>query len=144
MSYNPTFSDSIATEDKIRYFVADLFKTSDDASRNNEWVDYFVPDAVLVMGDMTAKGTAEIRAVRQKMWEKVRARKHRPEKVFGGSFGSPQGGDGGKKEEYMFFGGLEYEMKTGEKQEVSWASHAVLVHVEDSLKFEYYRVYIQR
>lgn len=74
------------------------------------------------------------------MWEKVAARKHKPEKVFLSSFGS----DSATGKEYMLFGSLEYGMKTGEKQHVSWAGHAIVEEVEGQLKFRYYRVYIQR
>lgn len=79
----------------------------------------------------------EIRQVRQKMWEKVAARKHQPLKVFESTFGS----DG---QEYMLFGDLDYEMKTGEKQSVSWAGNMVLEERDGKLRFKYYRVYIQR
>jgi hypothetical protein len=82
----------------------------------------------------------EIRGLRQKMWEKVAARKHKPEKVFLSSFGP----DSAAGKEYMLFGSLVYEMKTGETQNVSWTGHAIVEEVDGQLKYRYYRVYIQR
>jgi hypothetical protein len=82
----------------------------------------------------------EIRKVRLKMWEKVAARKHQPLKVFESTFSSGEGA----RREYMLFGDLDYDLKTGEKQSVSWAGNMVLEEVNGKLKFRYYRVYIQR
>lgn len=71
------------------------------------------------------------------MWEKVAARKHEPIKVLESSFGE-------QETEYAIFGDLTYELKTGEKQSVTWAANMILKEVEGKLKFSYYRVYIQR
>lgn len=71
------------------------------------------------------------------MWEKVAARKHEPIKVLESSFGE-------QETEYAIFGDLTYELKTGEKQSVTWAANMVLKKVDGKLKFSYYRVYIQR
>jgi hypothetical protein len=157
--YSPVFPSSTAPEDKIRTFLSEFYRTSDDPTKNDDWVQYFTPDAVLVMGSNTARGTegmhspttatlaykqthmnvAEIRKLRGSMWEKVVARKHKPHKVFESGF---EGADSGRGE-YMLFGEVAYELKTGEKQSMSWAAHAVFAEVEGQLKFKFYRVYIQ-
>ncbi|ETS80764.1 hypothetical protein PFICI_08293 [Pestalotiopsis fici W106-1] len=143
--YNPAFPRSIAAEDKIRAFVSNFYQISDDPTKNEEWVSHFLPDAVLVMGPDRAEGVnvrePEIRKIREKMWEKVAARKHQPLKVFESNFAD----DGGAQvTEYMLYGDLVYKLKTGESQGVSWAGNMVLKQVEGELKFSYYRVYIQR
>ncbi|KAI0128849.1 hypothetical protein BJ170DRAFT_693661 [Xylariales sp. AK1849] len=144
--YDPVFPSSVAADDKIRTFWSTFFETSDDPSKNDDWVNYFLPDALLVMGPTTAKGTEgmsfflpfllQIRHVRTGMWEKVGARKHKPLKVFESTFGSGT--------QYMLHGDVDYELKTGERQSISWAAHAVIEDVEGQLRFSYYRVYLQR
>ncbi|KAK9418060.1 putative SnoaL-like domain-containing protein [Seiridium unicorne] len=138
--YDPIFPSSTAADDRMRSFISEFYKVSDDPNKNEEWAAYFLPDAVLVMGPDTVRGIDEIRKLRVKMWEKVAARKHQPQKVFESTFGSSKQG----QKEYMLFGDLDYDLKTGEKQSVSWAGNMVLEEVEGKPRFKYYRVYIQR
>lgn len=81
------------------------------------------------------------------MWEQVVARRHRPQKVFESAFSggssTPATGQEGRPE-YMLFGEVDYELRTGEKQTAGWAGHAILTEVDGRLKFSYYRVWIQR
>lgn len=55
-SSNVEFSSNIAADADIRQFISAFFKISDDPTKNDEWVDYFLPEAVLVMGNDTAEG----------------------------------------------------------------------------------------
>ncbi|KAI4601854.1 hypothetical protein KJ359_010719 [Pestalotiopsis sp. 9143b] len=133
--YRIAYPSNVAYE--VQDFVTNFYNISDDPTKNEEWVSHFLIDAVLVMGPDTAYGPEEIRKLREKMWEKVAARKHEPIKVLESSFGE-------QETEYAIFGDLTYELKTGEKQSVTWAANMILKKVDGKLKFSYYRVYIQR
>ncbi|KAI1490625.1 hypothetical protein F5X96DRAFT_669498 [Biscogniauxia mediterranea] len=140
--YRPVFPTNIPVSDRVKDFIASFYAASDDPSRNEEWVEYFAADAVLVMGDKTAKGTEQIRRLREGMWEKVKSRRHRLEKVFPASFGP---GRKGEEHEYMICGSADFVMKSGEDDVASatWAGRAVLTDVDGGrLKYAFYQVYI--
>ncbi|KAI1781532.1 hypothetical protein F4818DRAFT_436722 [Hypoxylon cercidicola] len=141
-SYAPAFPSDRAVGENVKDYIANFYATSDDRSKNEEWVDYFLPDAVVIMGDKSAKGTDEIRRLRQGMWEQVESRRHRPEKVFPGSFGGA-GGDG-VAAEYMLHGSLDMVLKNGEAQTISWAGRALLRNVDGRLKYKLYQVYLHK
>ncbi|KAI0481109.1 hypothetical protein GGR56DRAFT_672148 [Xylariaceae sp. FL0804] len=123
---------------EVEDFIDGFYATSDDAARDDEWVDYFTPDATVIMGDKTARGTEQIRALRRSMWEKVQSRRHSPEKkIFTHD---------GPELEYMLYGSLDLVMKTGEEVAAAWSCRAVLTEGPgESPKFQYsfYQVYIQ-
>ena len=105
MSYQPIFPATLAADDPLRRFVADFYATSDDAARTDDWVDFFLPDAEVRIGNDGAAGKegrcfvllllpscfplpfpkasrrnathapTEIRNFRVHMWDKVAARK---------------------------------------------------------------------
>jgi hypothetical protein len=54
--YNPVFPSTTAADDKIRTFVSEFYWTSDDASKDDEWLEYFLPDAVAILGPDTFTG----------------------------------------------------------------------------------------
>lgn len=54
--YIPVFPSSTAPDDKIRAFISEFYRTSDDPTKNEEWTQYFMPDASLEMGTATATG----------------------------------------------------------------------------------------
>ncbi|KAI2470444.1 hypothetical protein F4781DRAFT_430459 [Annulohypoxylon bovei var. microspora] len=139
--YVPIFPPHVADE-RTKDFIARFYAVSDDPSRNEEWVDYFLPDAVVIIGDKSAKGTDEIRRLRQSMWEGTESRRHKPGKVFPASFG---GADNSEEItiEYMLRGSLDLVTKNGEQQAVSWAGHAVLNEVQGMLKYRLYQVYLR-
>ncbi|KAI1374531.1 hypothetical protein F4677DRAFT_160124 [Hypoxylon crocopeplum] len=140
--YMPAFPINHALDERVKTFISNFYATSDDPSKNEEWMNYFLPDAVVIMGDKSATGTEQIRQLRQGMWEQVKTRKHKPEKVFPASFGEP--GDGRIAAEYMLHGSLDLVTKNGEQQAVSWAGRAVLTNVEGILKYKLYQVYIHK
>ncbi|KAI1144455.1 hypothetical protein F5Y05DRAFT_407847 [Hypoxylon sp. FL0543] len=142
-SYVPAFPSDHAVDQRVKDFIARFYATSDDPSKNEEWVDYFLPNAVLILGDKSAKGTDEIRRLRQGMWEHVERRRHAPEKVFPASFGGVDGSEG-IAAEYMLHGSLEMAMKSGERQMVAWAGRAVLKEGGGKLKYQFYQVYLHR
>ncbi|KAK7754231.1 hypothetical protein SLS62_003808 [Diatrype stigma] len=142
--------------DKLKAFIAGFYAASDDPGRNDDWLSYFAPDAVLIMGDKVVRGTEGIREFRRGMWENVRSRKHRPTKVFPASFPSPSSspetgtGAGTAKTaavEYMLHGSLDLELKSGDISTVAWAGRAVLEEVPGgggALKYALYQVYMHR
>ncbi|KAI0002833.1 hypothetical protein F4779DRAFT_622065 [Xylariaceae sp. FL0662B] len=134
-SYLPTIPSDVVVDERTRDFVSRYYAVSDDPSKNEEWVSYFAPDAVFVVGDKSAEGTEQIRQVRQGMWDKIGARKHKPEKIFPASFKPGE-------IEYMLYGSLDLTTKDGEKRAVSWAGHAVLKEVEGRLKYAFYQIYL--
>ena len=72
------------------------------------------------------------------MWESIAKRRHRADKVFPAA----SGGDG--TVEYMLFGSVALEPKTGAAKTVDWAGHArVEKDVDGEWKFAFYRVYLQ-
>ncbi|XDG01554.1 hypothetical protein ABKA04_001169 [Annulohypoxylon sp. FPYF3050] len=107
-SYVPLLPPGHTAEARIKDFVSKFYAVSDDPSKNEEWVDYFLPDAVVIIGDKSAKATDEIRQLRQ-----------------------------------MIQGSADFVMKHGEKQEVSWAGHAILNEVQGILKYRFYQVYLR-
>ncbi|CAJ2510008.1 Uu.00g059080.m01.CDS01 [Anthostomella pinea] len=145
-TYTPAYPTNVAIDGRVKDFIADFYATSDDPSKNEEWVDFFATDAVLVMGEKAARGTEEIREVRKGMWEKVKSRKHKPERVFPASVaaGSDDGGGGGRGDayEYMLCGSLDFVMKTGEDVVATWAGRAALREVGGVLKYDFYQVYL--
>jgi hypothetical protein len=57
-NYQPAIpANASSLEEGVKRFISEFYATSDNPARNDEWVDYFAPDAVLIMGDRTAKGT---------------------------------------------------------------------------------------
>ncbi|OTB08343.1 hypothetical protein M426DRAFT_316967 [Hypoxylon sp. CI-4A] len=146
-SYVPEFPSNYPAGNKIKDFVAKFYAISDDPSKNEEWVDYFLPDATVIMGEKSATGTEDIRRFRQGMWEVVATRNHAVTKAFPGAFGGGIAGDNNDQAdriEYMLVGTLNLLLKTHERQDISWAGHAVLREVDGKLKYEYYRVYMHK
>ncbi|KAI1413690.1 hypothetical protein F5Y13DRAFT_160865 [Hypoxylon sp. FL1857] len=143
-SYVPAFPSDHAVDERVKKFIARFYATSDDPSKNEEWVDYFLPNAVVIIGDKSAKGTEEIRRLRQGMWEQVERRKHRPEKVFPASFEGTARDSEAIAAEYMLHGSLDVVTKSGEQQTVSWAGRAVLKEDEGQLKYALYQVYLHK
>ncbi|KAI2642635.1 hypothetical protein GGS21DRAFT_183553 [Xylaria nigripes] len=142
MKYTATYpSGNTTVDERVKRFISAFYAMSDDFSRNDEWVGCFMPDALLVMGDKRAKGVDEIRHLRRGMWENVQSRRHRLEKVYPGAFEQP-GLDSEWQFEYMLYGSVELDMKSGEKVTGQWAGRAVLKDVEGRQQYAFYQVYL--
>ncbi|KAI0456124.1 hypothetical protein F5B21DRAFT_162128 [Xylaria acuta] len=141
MDYAPTYPTNMAVDERFKKFISSFYAVSDDPSKNEEWVDYFTPLAYVIMGDKRAWGEDEIRKLREGMWENVKSRKHKLEKVFPATFERNEL-DPGWQFECMLHGTVDYEMKNGEKAHAQWAGHASIVD-EDGLKLRCYDVYIR-
>ncbi|KAI1170745.1 hypothetical protein F4777DRAFT_568222 [Nemania sp. FL0916] len=138
-NYTASYPATVTVDEKLTDFISSFYAISDDPSRNAEWVDYFAPDALVVIADKKAKGTEEIREMREGMWATVTARRHVLGKVFPAVFDfhtePPQ-------LEYMLHGSVEQELKIGGKLAGDWAAHAVVREEGGRLKYELYHVYI--
>ncbi|KAL7627067.1 hypothetical protein AAE478_003843 [Parahypoxylon ruwenzoriense] len=143
-SYEPTFPADRSVDGRVRDFISGFYATSDDPSRNEEWVDYFLPDATLVMAGTPALGTDQIRRLRQSMWDRVDQRRHRLDKVFPASFEPGCGvAAAAAAAEYMINGTVALRQKDGGVvREVPWAGRAVLKESRGRLGFAFYQVFM--
>ncbi|KAJ2977117.1 hypothetical protein NUW58_g7907 [Xylaria curta] len=139
--YVVTYPTNVAVDERVKKFISAFYAVSDDASRNEEWLDYFSPDALLVMGDKRARGAEEIRELRKGMWEKVKTRKHKLDKVFPAAFEAHEH-ESEWRFEYMLHGSVEFELKSGEKSVGQWAGRAILTNDGERLKYALYQVYL--
>ncbi|KAI0439599.1 hypothetical protein F4803DRAFT_32276 [Xylaria telfairii] len=139
--YAATYPTNMAIDERFKRFISSFYAVSDDASRNEEWVAYFTPLADVIMGDKRARGEDEIRQLREGMWENIKSRKHKLEKIFPATFGK-RDVDPDWQFEYMLHGTVDYEMKNGDKIRAQWAGRASLVD-EDGLKLRFYDVYVR-
>lgn len=122
---------------EVQTFVDDLYKRSDVGPEgHDDYVDLYLPDAVLVMGPTTYNGHDGIKQFRVAGWEKVAKRKH----VCKGIFPSATN----PEEEVMTWGTLDYGFKDGSsKENIQFATR--LQMAKDSkgqLKIKFYQVYI--
>ncbi|KAI1167536.1 hypothetical protein F5B18DRAFT_659231 [Nemania serpens] len=147
--YAANYPRDVAVDERVERFISTFYAISDTPSRNNDWVECFAPDALLVVGDQRARGVEEIRRLREGMWDQVKSRRHRLDKVFPAAFESPEhepGGEGRRRRrfEYMLHGAveLELELKSGEQLVREWAGRAVLTDGEEGLKYALYQVYL--
>ncbi|KAI1282425.1 hypothetical protein F5Y07DRAFT_352519 [Xylaria sp. FL0933] len=140
--YTATYpTGGITVDERVKAFISAFYAVSDDPERNDEWADYFVSDASLVMGDKKASGIEEIRALRKGMWETIKSRRHKLHKVFPAVFGPPEH-EHEKRFEYMLYGTVDLELKSGEAITGQWAGRAVLRDGEGGLHYTFYQVYI--
>ena len=47
---------SAAVDERVKAFIAAFYAVSDNPRKNQEWLDYFAPDACIVMGNRRAQG----------------------------------------------------------------------------------------
>ncbi|KAI0391499.1 hypothetical protein F5Y17DRAFT_403865 [Xylariaceae sp. FL0594] len=157
--------------EEVKRFIEDFYAVSDDASRDGEWVACFAEDATLWMCAKGAKGLDEIRELRKGMWETVKRRKHKVDKIFfPAAFSRPANNarddmtSGCEEEEdeeeerveYMLNGSVDLEMGESEggggggKRTVRWAARAVVRFITDAgdsagagtWKYEFYQVWL--
>ncbi|KAJ8126934.1 hypothetical protein O1611_g6705 [Lasiodiplodia mahajangana] len=139
--YAATYPTNFAADERVKNFISAFYAISDNPSRNDEWVDCFAPDALLVMGDKRARGIDDIRELRESMWEKVKSRKHKLEKVYRSAFEQSKP-ESEWKFEYMLHGLVDLELKSAEKVAGQWAARAALTNHEGRLKYTLYQVYL--
>ena len=54
--YEPLYPSNVPVDSSVKEFITHFFEVSDDPDGNDEWVDFFLEDATLIMGNDTAKG----------------------------------------------------------------------------------------
>ncbi|KAK8058210.1 hypothetical protein PG994_008658 [Apiospora phragmitis] len=74
--YNPECLSSLPVDDKLREFLPTFFRLSDDAARNEEWVECFCPDATVVMGGRSSARNCKHPSAPGQDVDKVASRKH--------------------------------------------------------------------
>ncbi|KAL2871100.1 uncharacterized protein BJX67DRAFT_377703 [Aspergillus lucknowensis] len=114
-------------------FMESFYSTSDTESKHDAYVEYFTPDATLIMGPKTAKGTEEIRALRHGLWTHVASRKHTPVRIYFGA-----------ENELMLYGVVRYVLREdgGTEVEVPWAGRVVFEAEGERLRMKLYQVYL--
>ncbi|KAJ9155109.1 hypothetical protein NKR23_g2368 [Pleurostoma richardsiae] len=149
MDYTPAYPSDVEVASSVKEFISSFYSVSDTPGKDEEWLSYYVDDAIVVMGKDTATGRDELLQLRRRMWEKVQSRRHTVYKVLRGSFPAA-GGAETPTTELALFGTVEYRLRENggrEKSTVDWAGHARLRSDEaagGAWRFEYYRVYMQR
>ncbi|KAI0143534.1 hypothetical protein GGR57DRAFT_348401 [Xylariaceae sp. FL1272] len=130
-------------DERVKVFIATFYEISDDPEKTEEWLEYFAPDATLIMGDNISSGIEEIREFRKAMWENVRYRAHRPDTMFPFS-ALPEPTDENPEPEcsYMIHGVLDLGLKNGDMRTAHWAARATLKDIEGDLKYTQYQVYL--
>lgn len=131
-SYASDYPD-LSFDPAYKKYFEDFYATTDTPDAHEKYVEFFTPDATVVVASKRVKGKAEILALRKGMWEKVQNRLHRPLKVF------PYGPNAS---EVMLFGTVQYGLKGGGQSSVDWAAYARLKKVNGSLKMDLYQVYL--
>ncbi|KAI0844969.1 hypothetical protein F5Y00DRAFT_247567 [Daldinia vernicosa] len=148
--YTPLFPIDRPVDGKVKNFISQFYAISDDRSRDEDWVNSFLPDATVIIGDKMAVGTEDIRQMRKGMWEGVQTRKHKPLAVYPATFYPETAYGEGEKEKpaarYMIEGTL---ISTGEKLEtleITWAARAILKEERErgELKYKLYQVYLHK
>ncbi|ROV89526.1 hypothetical protein VSDG_08554 [Cytospora chrysosperma] len=151
--YNPAYPTNVHGDAGIKEFITTFYGVSDTPGKNQEWLDFYLDDATLVMAKAEATGKKAVREadppapplldilkIREGMWEKVEARKHTVYKAFPVSFSEKE-----HEAEVMMYGDVVYKLKGSDDEEkVDWAGYAKLVRTGKEWKFAYYRVYLQR
>ncbi|KAF2455912.1 hypothetical protein BDY21DRAFT_349065 [Lineolata rhizophorae] len=131
--YTSAYHPEIPIDPSYKRFFEDFYAISDTPDAHDKYTTFFTPDATLIMGSKKVEGTSEILALRKSMWEKVASRRHMPLKVF--PFGP-------NAQEVMLYGTVEYGLKDGRKAFVDWAARAHLTKVDQTVKMDYYQVYL--
>lgn len=55
-NYSPIFPTGVPVDNGIKEFITSFYGVSDTPGKNQEWVDFFRDDAMLVMEKKEAKG----------------------------------------------------------------------------------------
>ncbi|KAJ9485665.1 hypothetical protein VN97_g7703 [Penicillium thymicola] len=116
-------------------FMEDFYRTSDNESLHDKYVQSFTEDATLIMGPKEAKGASEILHLRHGLWTHVASRRHTPTQIY-------FGGD----DEIMLYGGVNYRLKATPDNDVyvPWAGRVVFAPQkgDEDIKIQFYQVYL--
>ncbi|KAK8035471.1 hypothetical protein PG993_010466 [Apiospora rasikravindrae] len=155
--YTPEFPSTFPPTDKLRDFIPSFFQLSDDATKNEEWVGYFYPDATVIMGEDEAQGTESEYLRRESSYNRavgIRRRlcpmaiaheltSPRCQGFVNFEAGSSREPDEEGERNFMLKGEVEYRLKTGETKAARWTAYAKVKEDHDRIRFAYYKVEIQ-
>ncbi|KAJ5894115.1 hypothetical protein N7495_005806 [Penicillium taxi] len=137
MSYKITYDKSLAPPRAAALvaFMEDFYRTSDNESLHEEYVNSFTSNATLIMGPKEAKGSSEILPLRHGLWTHVVSRKHTPTHIFFGG-----------ENEIMLYGGVVYRLRANPDADsyVPWAGRVVFAPEKEGEgpKMQFYQVYL--
>ncbi|KAJ5226170.1 hypothetical protein N7468_007395 [Penicillium chermesinum] len=137
MSYQIAYNTSLAPARAaaIVAFMEDFYRTSDNESLHEKYVESFTDDATVIIGSKQAKGASEILPFRHGLWTQVVSRKHTPTRIFFGG-----------EDEIMLYGGVTYRLKADPETDVyvPWAGRVVFAPQEKDtgVKMKFYHVYL--
>ena len=117
---------------QLRSFVEGFYKQSDTKPpvEGDEYVNYFTSDATLIMGANHARGSEEIRQLRQNIWTSVAKRHHVVHNVAAVN-----------DTDILLNGDVDYVLNDGSSSTKSWAAYIEFESPAQE-KMKYYRVYI--
>ncbi|RMZ69922.1 fungal specific transcription [Pyrenophora seminiperda CCB06] len=135
-SYASQYPTSIDFDIAYKNFFERFYAASDapGAEAHDQYTTFFAEDATLIMASKQVQGRAEIKSLREAMWEKVASRVHEPVKIF--PFGP-------NADEVMLYGTVKYGLKAGGESSKDWAARAQLVKDDDGkVMLKFYQVYL--
>lgn len=126
------YAKELVSNKQLKSFVDGFYKQSDTKPpvQGDEYVNYFTPEATLIMGPNLAKGSDEIRQLRQSIWASVSKRHHVVHNVAAVN-----------DTDILINGDVDYVLNDGSSSTKSWAAYIEFESPAQE-KMKYYRVYI--
>lgn len=126
------YAKELVSNKQLKSFVESFYKQSDTKPpiEGDEYVNYFTPEATLIMGANLAKGSEEIRQMRQKIWANISIRRHVVDNVAAVN-----------DTDVLLNGNVDYVLNDGSSSTKSWAAYIEFESPAQE-KMKYYRVYI--
>lgn len=126
------YSKDLASNKQLQSFIQAFYKQSDTKppSQNDPYVNYFTPQATLIMGSKEVNGHDQVEQLRQNMWSGVSLRHHVVSNVAAVT-----------ETELLLNGYVEYTMADGANLSKSWGAHMML-DLSTEYKIKFYQVYI--
>ncbi|KAM5341239.1 hypothetical protein ACJ41O_015348 [Fusarium nematophilum] len=133
-SYEMQCPGDQSVDPEIIDFLKSFYRVSDTPGETDRYLEMFVPDATFILASKKASGHAEIRPMREGMWDSVVSRKHQIFKVFPFGKGS---------NEVMLYGTVALQLKNGNAASIEWAARAEFAKsTSGEYKFQFYQVYL--
>ncbi|EEA27633.1 hypothetical protein TMatcc_004070 [Talaromyces marneffei ATCC 18224] len=114
--------------------MSSFYTTSDNPTAHDEYANFFMKSATLIMGGKRADGFDDILAFRKSIWTSVLSRKHVVAKIFFG-----------QDNDMMLYGTVTYVMKhdpEGKDVKIDWAARAEFEDGLEGPRMRYYQVYL--
>lgn len=126
------YAKELVSNKQLKSFVEGFYKQSDTKPpvEEDEYVNYFTPEATLIIGVNLAKGSDEIRQFRQNIWANVSKRHHVVHNVAAVN-----------DTDILLNGDVDYVLNDGSSSTKSWAAYIEFESPAQE-KMKYYRVYI--